>query len=39
MKLFLTALMFAAGTMPAAAQWLDRPYRLITGTATHRRGV
>jgi hypothetical protein len=33
MRLFLTALMFAAGTMPAAAQWLDRPWSGIPRTA------
>ena len=33
MRLLLTALMFAAGTMPAAAQWLDRPWSGIPRTA------
>jgi len=33
MRLFLTALIFAAGTMPAAAQWLDRPWPGIPRTA------
>jgi len=33
MRLFLTALIFAAGTMPAAAQWLDRPWSGIPRTA------
>ena len=33
MRLFFTALMFAAGTMPAAAQWLDRPWPGIPRTA------
>jgi len=32
MRLFLTALMFVAGTMPAAAQWLDRPWPGIPRT-------
>lgn len=33
MKLFLAALMLFAGTMPAAAQWLDRPWPGIPRTA------
>ncbi len=33
MRLLLTALMFAAGSMPAAAQWLDRPWSGIPRTA------
>jgi hypothetical protein len=33
MRLFLTALILAAGTMPAAAQWLDRPWPGIPRTA------
>jgi hypothetical protein len=33
MRLVLTALMLAAGTMPAAAQWLDRPWPGIPRTA------
>ena len=32
MKLFLAALMLFAGTMPAAAQWLDRPWPGIPRT-------
>ena len=33
MKLVLAALMLFAGTMPAAAQWLDRPWPGIPRTA------
>jgi hypothetical protein len=33
MKLFLATLIFAAGAMPAAAQWLDRPWPGIPRTA------
>lgn len=33
MKLFLAVLMLCAGTMPAAAQWLDRPWSGIPRTA------
>jgi hypothetical protein len=33
MRLFLTALILAGGTMPAAAQWLDRPWPGIPRTA------
>ena len=33
MRLFLAALMLAAGAMPAAAQWLDRPWPGIPRTS------
>jgi hypothetical protein len=33
MRLFFTALILAAGTMPAEAQWLDRPWPGIPRTA------
>ena len=33
MRLFLAALILAAGTTPAAAQWLDRPWPGIPRTA------
>ena len=33
MRLFLAVLVFAAGTTPAAAQWLDRPWPGIPRTA------
>ena len=33
MRLFLATIVFIAGTMPAAAQWLERPWSGIPRTA------